>query len=97
MASGLLVAFDDGLDRQCDPGEPEHRNIYDAIEAGKQVSRIPSDLREALDALEADPIVMGALPGEMARVFFHLKRDEWSRFMATVTEWDYERFLEYLP
>ena len=38
-----------------------------------------------------------ALPGEMARVFFHLKRDEWSRFMATVTEWDYERFLEYLP
>ncbi len=97
MASGLLAAFDDGLDRQCDPGEPEHRNIYEAIEAGKQVSRIPGDLREALDALEADPVVMRALPGEMARVFFHLKRDEWARFMATVTEWDYERFLEYLP
>jgi glutamine synthetase len=30
-------------------------------------------------------------------VFLHFKRDEWNRFMATVTEWDYERFLEYLP
>ena len=97
MASGLLQAFDDGLNRRLDPGQPEHRNIYDAMEAGKAVQRLPSDLREALDALEADPVVMGALPGEMARVFFHLKRDEWSRFMATVTEWDYERFLEYLP
>jgi glutamine synthetase len=61
------------------------------------VRRIPSDLREALDALEADPVVLDALPGDMRRVFFHLKRDEWARFMATVTEWDYERFLEYLP
>lgn len=97
MAAGLLCAFDDGLVRQCDPGEPEQRNIYEAMEAGKEVRRIPSDLREALDALEADPVVMGALPGEMSRVFLHFKRDEWNRFMATVTEWDYERFLEYLP
>ncbi len=43
------------------------------------------------------PVILRALPGEMARVFFHLKRDEWSRFIATVTEWDFDRFLEYLP
>jgi len=97
MAAGLLQAFDDGLTRKLDPGPPEQRNIYEALEAGKAIQRLPSDLREALDKLEADPVVMGALPGEMARVFFHLKRDEWSRFMATVTEWDFERFLEYLP
>lgn len=97
MAAGLLQAFDDGLTRKLDPGEPEQRNIYDAIDSGKAVRRIPSDLREALDALESDPVVLDALPGDMRRVFFHLKRDEWARFMATVTEWDYERFLEYLP
>ena len=81
MAAGLLQAFDDGLTRKLDPGPPEHRNIYDALEAGKEIQRLPSDLREALDKLEADPVVMSALPGEMARV----------------TEWDFERFLEYLP
>ncbi|MBI5618263.1 MAG: glutamine synthetase [Gammaproteobacteria bacterium] len=97
MAAGLLQAFDDGLMRKCDAGQPESRNVYEAMEAGVKVERLPSDLREALDALEADPVVMGALPGEMARVFFHFKRDEWARFIATVTEWDYDRYLEYLP
>ena len=26
-----------------DPGEPEERNIYDAMEAGKQVKKLPDD------------------------------------------------------
>ena len=29
----------DGIERQLDPGEPEERNIYEAMEAGKQVNR----------------------------------------------------------
>ncbi|WP_422060764.1 glutamine synthetase family protein [Sphingopyxis sp.] len=97
MGAGLLKAFDDGLVRKLDPGQPEQRNIYEAMEAGKEVRRLPTDLRDALDALEADPVILEAMPGDMQRCFFHLKRDEWERFMATVTEWDYERFLEQLP
>lgn len=97
MGSALLKAFDDGLKRNLDPGEPEQRNIYEAMEAGKQVRKLPGNLGAALDALEADPVILSALPGEMERVYFHLKRDEWDRFIATVTEWDFDRFLEYLP
>jgi len=97
MGSALLKAFDDGIVRDLDPGAPEQRNIYEALEAGKEVRRLPSDLRDALDALAADPVVLAALPGDMERCFFELKRDEWDRFMATVTSWDYEKFLEYLP
>ena len=29
-----------------------------------------------------------AMPGDMYRVFMHYKRDEWERFIATVTDWD---------
>ncbi|MBJ7437987.1 MAG: glutamine synthetase [Sphingopyxis sp.] len=97
MGAGLLKAFDDGIVRKLDPGRPEQRNIYEAMDAGKKVQRLPSDLRDALLALEADPVILDAMPGDMARCFFHLKRDEWARFMSTVTEWDYDRFLEYLP
>ncbi len=97
MGAALLRAFDDGIDRRLDPGPPEQRNIYEALESGKQVKRLPTDLRDALNALEEDPVIMSALPGDMSRVFLHLKRDEWERFMATVTEWDFERFLEVLP
>ena len=34
---------------QIDPGQPEERNIYDAMNAGKQVKKIPMTLGEALE------------------------------------------------
>ncbi len=40
---------------------------------------------------------MGALPGDMERVFMHYKRDEWERFLATVSDWDVEEYLDILP
>jgi glutamine synthetase len=95
--AGLLVAMRDGLDRSLDPGPPEEGNIYDAIAAGKQVARIPATLGEALDALEADPIMLQALPGEMLTVFMHYKRDEWERFISTVSDWDINEYLDILP
>jgi glutamine synthetase len=97
MAGAILKAFDDGITRNLDPGEPEERNIYQAMEAGKQVKKLPMSLGEALDALERDEVINSALPDEMLRVFLHYKRDEWERFMSTVTEWDVETYLDCLP
>jgi len=87
----------DGIDRKLDPGEPEERNIYEAMEAGKDVKRIPMTFGDALDALEADDVVKKALPDEMYRVFMHYKRDEWERHCATVTDWDVSEYLDVLP
>ena len=92
-----LAAMRDGIDRKLDPGEPEERNIYEAMEAGKQVNRIPMTFGDALDALEADDVVKEALPGDMYRVFMHYKRDEWERYCATVSDWDVEEYLDVLP
>jgi glutamine synthetase len=97
MAAGILKAFDDGISRKLDPGEPESRNIYAAMEAGKQVKKLPMSLGEALDKLEKDEVIRSAMPGKMFDVFMHYKRDEWARFMATVTEWDIQRYLDILP
>jgi glutamine synthetase len=95
--AGLIVTMADGIDRRLDPGPPEEGNIYDAIAAGKEVERIPRTLGEALDALDADPVVRRALPDEMYTVFSHYKRDEWERFIGTVTEWDVKEYLDILP
>jgi glutamine synthetase len=97
MAGALLKAFDDGITSKLDPGEPEERNIYQAMEAGKQVKKLPMSLGDALDALEADPVIKSAMPDEMYKVFTHYKRDEYEKFMATVTDWDLEMYLDYLP
>lgn len=95
--AALIRAMDDGLDRALDPGPPEERNIYEAMESGKDVKKIPLSLGEALEALREDDIIRSAMPGEMWTVFEHYKRDEWERFMATVSDWDVEEYLDILP
>jgi glutamine synthetase len=97
LAGALLQAIDDGISRELDPGEPEHRNIYDAMKAGKQVKRLPMSLGDALSRLDEDEVIKSALPGEMYGLFTHYKRDEWEKFMATVTNWDVETYLDCLP
>jgi glutamine synthetase len=97
MAGALLKAFDDGIRRELDPGEPEHRNIYEAIEEGKEVTKLPVTLGDALDRLEQDEVIRSSLPGEMYDVYMHYKRDEWERFLATVTDWDLETYWDCLP
>ena len=57
MAAALLKSFDDGIKNDLDPGEPEQRNIYDAMEAGKEVKRLPRYFGEALEALAADDVI----------------------------------------
>jgi len=97
MAAGILKAFDDGIKLKLDPGEPEERNIYAAMAAGKKVKKLPMSLGDALTELEKDETIKSAMPGEMYRVFTHYKRDEWERFMSTVTEWDLKQYWDYLP
>jgi glutamine synthetase len=95
--AALIKCMADGITRNLDPGPPEERNIYEAMAGGKDVRRVPGTLGEALDELDQDPTVQSALPGEMLKVFMHYKRDEWTRFIATVTDWDVKEYLDILP
>jgi len=97
LASALLMAFDDGLNRKLDPGEPESRNIYAAMKEGKKVKKLPLTLGEALERLNDDEVIKKGMPDEMYTVFTHYKGDEWARYNAAVTEWDVERYLDCLP
>jgi glutamine synthetase len=97
MGAALLGAMDDGIKRQLDPGEPEQRNIYEAMEAGKEVKRLPRYFGDALDALAADPVVKGALAGRLYEIYDEYKRDEWDRFNAEASDWDMNKYLDCLP
>jgi glutamine synthetase len=98
LGAGLLKAMDDGIRRELDPGEPEQRNIYNVMDEVKtKYEKLPISLGEGLDALEQDEVAKSALPGEMYKVFMDYKRDEWETFLATVTEWDLEHYIDCLP
>ncbi len=97
MAGAILKAAEDGINNKIDPGKPEERNIYAAMEAGKQVKKLPMTLGDALEALKNDEVIKSAMPGEMHRLFDEYKRDEWERFLHTSTEWDLNTYLNCLP
>ncbi len=97
MAGAIIKAADDGITNDIEPGPPEDRNIYQAMEAGKQVKRLPMTLGDALDALKKDKVIQGAMPGEMYRLYDQYKRDEWERFLHTTTDWDIDTYLDCLP
>ena len=89
MQAALLKAFDDGIDNQLDPG--------DVVESGESVERIPTTLRDALDALADDEVIKSALPGHMHEIYDWYKRDEWDRFIWQVSDWDVKTYLDCLP
>jgi glutamine synthetase len=95
--AALLKAGLDGVKRKLDPGPPQQRKVYAVLDEGIEIPRVPDHLGDALAALEADEVVRSALPGRLYDVYMHYKRDEWERFLAAVTDWERERYLDVLP
>jgi glutamine synthetase len=99
-AAALLVAGLDGIRRRRDPGPPQGDSTADLLRANGRtpLEHAPGSLAEALGALEADEVLRaGALPGRLWTVFAHLARDDWERYLAAVTDWERERYMQALP
>ena len=95
--AALIAAGLDGIDRELEPGEPDNINLYElsAEELKRRGIRVlPQSLKEALDQLEADPVVRGAL-GAAADEFINLKRMEWVEYHRHVSDWEIQRYLEF--
>jgi glutamine synthetase len=99
----VLAAGLDGIERELAPPEPVVGDAYrlDDAHAG---SRLPSDLGAALDALEADSLLVERLGGELVATFLAMKRFEVERFqqavgeldLETVSAWEIEEYAAHL-
>jgi glutamine synthetase len=75
----ILVAGLDGLNRELDPGPPVNLDPAALSEdqlASMNIKRLPATLDEALDELEADPILMNALGELLSSSYLAIKRSE---------------------
>jgi glutamine synthetase len=105
--ASLLYAGLDGIRNKIDPGEPQSRNTYDILaehasngsgpNGDSPLERVPESLGAALEALDQDEVIKSAMPDRLYRVFRHYKRDEWERYLAAVTDWERDEYLEVLP
>jgi glutamine synthetase len=86
-AAAALAAGLDGIERGLDPGEPGA--------AGKG-PELPPTLLHAVEALQADDVISGALDAAgtgVSRYFADLKREEFFDWHATVGPWELDRYL----
>jgi glutamine synthetase len=95
--AALLVAGLDGIRNKIDPGEPQQGNTYELLQQGVEIEKVPDSLGAALEALAADDLIKSAMPGRLYEVFNWYKRDEWERYLAAVTDWERDEYLEVLP
>ena len=96
--AAILAAGMDGVKRKLDPGKPNNTNLYDYSleEIAKQgIELLPQNLAEALDALDRDAVVKGALGPKLAEEFLALKRMEWVEYSRHVSDWEVGRYLEF--
>jgi len=95
--TALLAAGIDGLDRGLDPGPPASGDLghLPAAELARQgIALLPRGAGEALDAVEADAVVMAALGPVCGPELLRIKRTELARYERHVSQWERDVYLE---
>ncbi|WP_059105254.1 type I glutamate--ammonia ligase [Shouchella shacheensis] len=92
LASGL-----DGIKNKKTPPEATDRNIYimeeeERLEEG--INDLPANLKEALNALKKDEILVKALGEHAVEHFLESKEIEWDMFRTQVHPWEREQFMQ---
>lgn len=80
---GLLATGLDGVKRQLRLGEPtliDPGNYSEEERAAHGIRRFPTNLKEALDNLEKDTVLLEALGPLLSRSYLAVKRLEWESF-----------------
>lgn len=85
---GLIAAGLDGVARELEPGEPTDVDpalLSEDEQHERGIRRLPSSLEKALDHLENDEVLRGALGDLLARSYVAVRRSE-ARFFSNQSE-----------
>ena len=96
---GLIAAGLDGLERGLEPPEPvevDPATIDENEREARGIVRLPTTQAEALDALEADDVLMSALGRVLAESYLAVRRSEWHAYSAGDQAFEQQgHFLKY--
>lgn len=82
---GLIAAGLDGFERALEPPEPvevDPATIDEEEREQRGIVRLPATQEAALDALEADDVLTGALGPVLAESYLAVRRSEWAAYSA---------------
>jgi glutamine synthetase len=95
--AAMIAAGLDGVERGLPLGEPVEESLFEmdaARIAEKGIRELPGTLGEAIDELEADPVIGAALGDHVLSHYVSAKRAEWDEYRTQVSAWELDQYLE---
>jgi glutamine synthetase len=95
--AALIHAGLDGIEKGLEAPDPIRENIYEFDDEKREeygIDTLPSNLGEAVDALEEDDVIMSALGDHIGEKFVEAKTEEFTDYLVDVSEWELDRYLE---
>ncbi|MYL18934.1 type I glutamate--ammonia ligase [Halobacillus litoralis] len=87
----LIQAGLDGIKKEMDAGEAESRNLYEVED--ESVPTLPTNLKEALGALNKDDLLLSALGEHTSGAYIEEKQKEWTEYSLQVSKWEIEKYM----
>ncbi|WP_058993450.1 type I glutamate--ammonia ligase [Haloarcula sp. CBA1127] len=95
--AALIHAGLDGVEQELECDDPVRENIYDFDEEKREeygITTLPSNLGEAVEALENDEVIQDALGEHVYENFVEAKTQEHKEYLVDVSDWELDRYLE---
>jgi glutamine synthetase len=95
--AAMLAAGLDGVARKLTPPDPVEENLYhfDAAKLeSRNIRQLPGTLKEAIDELRKDEVIVEALGEHIFERFIEAKTEEWDEYRMQVSAWEVDRYLE---
>jgi len=93
----MLKAGLDGIKNNLAPPGPVEENIYTLDHESlvkKNISVLPTSLREALNELKKDKLIREVLGEHLFERYIDVKTKEWDEFKKQVTNWEIDTYLD---
>ena len=93
--AAMLTAGLDGIQQGMELGEPSEESVlYNPTRSPhvRPVAKLPRSLRQAVDELEKDDVLMNMLGNYLGPLYLDAKRLEYREYRAFVTEWELRRY-----
>lgn len=91
--ASVLQAARLGVEAKLTPPAPEEQ---DCLEHQSTTRHVPDNLELALNALEANEAFVNAIGTDLVGQFVAVKRAEWDKFTAAVTDWELKYYMPFL-
>lgn len=93
----MLAAGLDGIKQDMKPPASVERNIYSMTAHERTalgIKSLPGSLKEAMDAMMADGLVVSTLGNHVVTNFIHAKEREWEEYSLRVHQWELDKYLK---